>query len=360
MGKVTIGDVAREAGVALGTVSNALNHPEKVRPETLKLVNAAIVKLGYAPNQSARLLAGGKNPTIGLVIPRLDHGLSLQVAHGAGVEAERAGYGLVLASAEGDIEREASYARYFAGTQLSGILIQHVAQDDGPLPVQHGSTPIAYVNVRSDAPGYFVATDNAAQGALIAEHAALRGSRRVAVIGALQTPQMRERLEGLTRTMEKYPDIALDVLEEGDGSSASDGYGLARTLVDRGASRPDFIVGLSDVLAVGAVAGVQACGLAVPDDIAVSGCDGNPLAWGGTVPLTSCSPTGYEMGRRGVKLLIEQIELARSDATALARELAENHQELVRPFMLMRASTLGEDAPVSAMDISGLNLGAYL
>ena len=66
------------------------------------------------------------------------------------------------------------------------------------------------------------------------------------------------------------------------------------------------------------------------------------------------------MGRRGVKLLIEQIELARGDAAALARELAENHQELVRPFMLMRASTLGADAPVSAMDISSLNLGAYL
>ena len=48
------------------------------------------------------------------------------------------------------------------------------------------------------------------------------------------------------------------------------------------------------------------------------------------------------------------------DAAALARELAENHQELVRPFMLMRASTLGADAPVSAMDISSLNLGAYL
>lgn len=360
MGKVTIGDVAREAGVALGTVSNALNHPEKVRPETLKLVNAAIAKLGYAPNQSARLLAGGRNPTIGLVIPRLDHGLSLQVAHGASVEAERAGYGLVLASAEGDAGRETAYARYFAGTQLSGILVQHIAQGGDPLPVQLGSIPIAYVNVRSDAPGYFVATDNAAQGALVAEHAAMRGARRVAVIGALQTPQMRERLKGLSRTMEKHPDISLDILDEGDGSSAGDGYGLARSLIDRGASRPDFIVGLTDVLAAGAIAGAQACGLAVPGDIAISGCDGNPLAWGGTVPLTSCAPTGYEMGRRGVRLLVEQIELARSDASALARELTENHQELVRPFMLMRASTLGADAPVSAMDISGLNLGAYL
>ena len=141
MGKVTIGDVAREAGVALGTVSNALNHPEKVRPETLNLVNAAIVKLGYAPNQSARLLAGGKNPTIGLVIPRLDHGLSLQVAHGASVEAERAGYGLVLASAEGDIEREASYARYFAGTQLSGIRSSMSRRATAPCPPSMARPP---------------------------------------------------------------------------------------------------------------------------------------------------------------------------------------------------------------------------
>ena len=59
MAKVKISDVAREAGVSLGTVSNALNHPEKLRPETLKLINETINRLGYLPNQSARQLAGG-------------------------------------------------------------------------------------------------------------------------------------------------------------------------------------------------------------------------------------------------------------------------------------------------------------
>ena len=68
---VTINDVANEAGVALGTVSNAFNHPEKVRPETLKRINEVAAKLGYAPNQSARMLAGGKNQSFGLVLPSL-------------------------------------------------------------------------------------------------------------------------------------------------------------------------------------------------------------------------------------------------------------------------------------------------
>jgi len=83
MAKVKISDVAREAGVSLGTVSNALNHPEKLRPETLKLINETINRLGYLPNQSARQLAGGATKSFGLVLPRLDHGFSLQIASGA-------------------------------------------------------------------------------------------------------------------------------------------------------------------------------------------------------------------------------------------------------------------------------------
>jgi hypothetical protein len=71
MAKVKISDVAREAGVSLGTVSNALNHPEKLRPETLKLINETINRLGYLPNQSARQLAGGATKSFGLVLPRL-------------------------------------------------------------------------------------------------------------------------------------------------------------------------------------------------------------------------------------------------------------------------------------------------
>ena len=118
MAKVKISDVAREAGVSLGTVSNALNHPEKLRPETLKLINETINRLGYLPNQSARQLAGGATKSFGLVLPRLDHGFSLQIASGAHNEARKHGYDLLIANADNDDILEDHYLRYFMGTRL--------------------------------------------------------------------------------------------------------------------------------------------------------------------------------------------------------------------------------------------------
>ena len=65
-----------------GTVSNALNHPDKLKPSTLDAVRQAMSRLGFMPNQSARMLAGGRNASFGLVLPRHD-GFSLQIANGA-------------------------------------------------------------------------------------------------------------------------------------------------------------------------------------------------------------------------------------------------------------------------------------
>lgn len=359
MGKVTISDVAREAGVALGTVSNALNHPEKVKAETLRAVNDAIRRLGYAPNQSARLLAGGRNPTFGLVLPRLNHGLSLQIANGASVEASRRGYGLLIATAQSDTKLEDTYTHYFLGTQMSGILVQTVGEDSPSPAASAGAIPMAYLDAQSSSAGYYVAADNRAQGALIASHAISIHASSIAVIGSAQPPHNARRLEGIFQTMELHPEIDLEVIEEGDPDLAADGYALGKDIAKRPAARrPDAVIGLTDVLATGAIAGILSEGLCVPQDIAVAGCDGNPLAWTGTVPLTTCAPTGYEIGRRGIHCLIDQIEAARS---GLDRSQAngDNHQELVRPFMLMRTSTTGETA-MQQNDIMGLNLGTYL
>lgn len=359
MAKVTIGDVAREAGVALGTVSNALNHPEKVRPETLALVNDAIQRLGYAPNQSARLLAGGSNRTFGLVLPQLNHGLSLQIASGASTEAQRQGYGLLIATANGDATLESNYTRYFAGTQMSGVLVQASSADVSNITLQSSRIPLAVLDVQSDRPGYFVSVDCTAQGSLIAEHAVSLGPRRIAVIGRTMTPQTVRRLQGIRTIMERYPEIELDILDHGEITRAPDGFMIGRHLAQKGADeRPDVVIGLTDVLATGTIEGIHAAGLRVPDDIAVAGCDGNPLAWSGSVGLTTCSPTGYELGRRGVRQLIEQIEAARA-GTDRAELLAENHQELVRPFILTRGSTTGQ-VTVQASDATGLNLGTFL
>lgn len=347
---VTITDVAREAGVALGSVSNAFNHPDKVRPETLKRIRDAADRLGYAPNQSARMLAGGRNRLFGLILPNLDHGVSLQIANGANAEARKHGYGLLIATAQTDEDIAHRYRDYFMGTQTAGILMQPPASTDWQPSSRLSGIPIAFLDVQCDAPGHFVAADNLALGELLARHAYKTGARRVAIVGNPSLNRLALRIEGMQRAFTTESDCAFEILGEGAWNSAHDGLGIGRQLAERPEdTRPDFIIALTDTLATGVISGVRAAGLRVPSDIRVAGCDGNPLAWTGPVPLTTVAPIGYEIGRRGVRQLVAQIEEGPEDEP-------ENHQELVRPFLLARASTgmnRSDDFADPDIDISG-------
>lgn len=365
MAKVTIQDVANEAGVSLGTVSNALNHPDKLKPSTLDAVRQAMSRLGFMPNQSARMLAGGRNASFGLVLPRLDHGFSLQIANGAHSESRRHGYGLLIANADNDEILENNYLRYFMGTQMSGVLVQPMAIGDWRPYSEAFPVPTVYLDIHSDQPGYFVAADNLAQGQLIAEHAISCGSQRIAVIGTSEYMQLALRVKGIERVAAANPQASFEFLDEGEWNLARDGFMIAQRLTKLPADRrPDFILALTDVLATGVIAGVQDAGLNVPNDIAVAGCDGNPLAWSGSVPLTTCAPPGYEIGRRGVKFLIDQIERRRALASGEAKpeDFADEdpcHQTMIRPFLLARQSTVAKTAHQQSAE-TALNLGTYL
>lgn len=356
MANVTIGDVAREAGVALGTVSNVLNHPEKVRPETIRRVADAVNKLGYAPNQSARVLAGGSSRAFGLIIPQLNHGIYLQIAAGASSQAAREGYDLLIASCAQDTSRIGNYRRYFAGTQMSGMLVASAAADLGVIAA-HNPIPTVYLDIWSERPGDFICADNAAEGRLMAEHLVGQGVERIAVIGHPGTQKLRARAKGVHAAEMLYPHVDFDFIEVGDANKPEDGASaLADLMAQPNNLRPQAIIALSDMLAAGAIRGAENLGLSVPDDLLVCGCDGNPLAWSCGVELTTCAPIGYELGRRGIKHLVEQIALSKSDPEQAASNEKEHCQDLVKPFVLARESTGGERQKGS----SQLDLGLYL
>mgnify|MGYP003246363799 CR=1 FL=1 len=254
MAKVKISDVAREAGVSLGTVSNALNHPEKLRPETLKLINETINRLGYLPNQSARQLAGGATKSFGLVLPRLDHGFSLQIASGAHNEARKHGYDLLIANADNDDILEDHYLRYFMGTQMSGVMVQPMASPDWHPAMTKMPVPIVHLDIHCSEPGYYVAADNEAQGRIIAELAIARGAHHIVVVGRAAFMQLTLRVLGIHKALALHPDIKIEVIDAGEWNTAADGYGIGAQIAERPADeRPDFVVGLTDVLASGVV-----------------------------------------------------------------------------------------------------------
>ena len=149
MTRIRISDVAREAGVSVGTASNALNHPNKVRAETLERINAAIARLGYVPNQAARQLAGSESRVLGLVLPRLDHAFSLQIANGAQAESRKHGYDLLIASAGNDDILANHYMRYFLGAHMAGVLVQPMADRSWNPETQEVPIPTVYLDIHS-------------------------------------------------------------------------------------------------------------------------------------------------------------------------------------------------------------------
>ena len=350
MGRVRISDVAREAGVSLGTASNALNHPDKVRPETLKLVNEAIDRLGYVPDQAARQLVGAESKLFGLVLPSLDHAFSLQIASGVQDEARAHGYDLLIASAGNDDILENHYMRYFLGAHVAGVLAQPMANASWSPIMDDLPVPTVFLDVHAGAHVNSVAADNAAQGKLIAEHAASRGAKRLAVIGRAEFTQLSLRVKGI-RAAAKKQGLKVEIQDEGSWNSSDDGFRLGRELATRGKrSRPDFVIGLTDVLAAGAIDGIADAGLAVPDDMLVAGCDGNPLAWGGSVPLTTIESPGYEIGRRGVKVLLAQ----------MGKQEDLPSEQLVAPALIERMSTATSAKERKRALTPELNLAEYL
>lgn len=350
MAKVTIGDVARAAGVSLGTVSNALNHPDKVRPDTLAQINQAIDTLGYVPNQAARQLAGSENRMFGLVLPRLDHAFSLQIANGAQAEARAYGYDLIIANAGNDDILTNHYMRYFMGAQVAGVLVQPMANSLWEPPMEKPPVPTVYLDVHGSTPGNFVAADNEAQGRLMVEHALTCGAERLAVVGEAKFMQLSLRVRGIMEAA-AAADASVERIDRGDWNTAEDGFKIGRELAARAReSRPQFVIALTDVLAAGVIDGITDVGLRVPHDILVAGCDGNPLAWGGAVPLTTLTSPGYEIGRKGVQLLLLPEQTSRETT----------RQELIPSTLLARASTAMAARPHERLGNLDLNLGEYL
>ena len=324
MTRIRISDVAREAGVSVGTASNALNHPNKVRAETLERINAAIARLGYVPNQAARQLAGSESRVLGLVLPRLDHAFSLQIANGAQAESRKHGYDLLIASAGNDDILANHYMRYFLGAHMAGVLVQPMADSSWNPETQEAPIPTVYLDIHSRVSVNCVAAD---------------------------FMQLTLRTYGI-REASRNANATVEFINLGSWNSVKDGFEIGRELAHRAPEdRPDFVIGLTDVLAAGAIAGLTSTGLSVPDDLLVAGCDGNPLAWGGTVPLTTIKSPGYEIGQRGVQLLLDELS---------PTEKHKPRQELVAPSLIERMSTASTKAERKKAEEPELDLAEYL
>src|SRR5690349_14406391 len=122
-GTAGIKDVARLAGVSVGTVSNVINRPDMVGEDTRRRVQGAIDQLGYVRSESARQLRAGRSRIMGLLVLDLGNPFFVSVARGAEQAAREAGLGVMVCNSAQSAGEEADYLALFAEQRVRGVLL---------------------------------------------------------------------------------------------------------------------------------------------------------------------------------------------------------------------------------------------
>lgn len=309
---VGIKDVAREAGVSVGTVSNVLNRPDSVSPAKRALVEAAVERLGYVRNESARQLRAGSSRTIALVVLDVANPFFADVIAGAEEAAEDVGALVVVSNSGGRPEREARHLARLEAQRVMGVLLSpvHDGENAAAVELERRGTPVVLVDrVSGSATSPSVAVDDVRGGRLAGEHLRDLGHRAVVFVGGPDhLGQVRDRLAGLRAAAGEV--VRVEVVAS-DDMSVRAGSAAAARIFERWpdpADRPTAVFCANDLLALGVLNECVRRGVRVPDELALVGYDDIGYAGTAAVPLTSVRQPRELLGRTAVELLLETVD----------------------------------------------------
>ncbi|MCX4825299.1 LacI family transcriptional regulator [Streptomyces sp. NBC_01142] len=339
---VGIKDVAREAGVSVGTVSNVINRPDSVGEATRVRVLSTIHRLGYVRSESARQLRAGRSRIIALLVLDMANPFFVDVASGAERVAREAGLGVMLCNSAQSSEEEAEYLGLFSEQRVRGVLVTPADTTGRNLDAfRRQGIPFVFVDrlvPRADACS--VSVDDVTGGALAGRHLLEQGHGHIVYVsGPLQLAQCQDRRTGVLQALARagLPEDRLRVLEAQRLDVAAGRDAAARLL---GMSpRPTAVFCANDLLALGVLQALFAAGASVPDDIALVGYDDIEFAAAATVPLTSVRQPAARMGRLAAELLIDET------GETGAETVAHRHEQIVlQPELVVRGSSLARPA----------------
>ena len=333
---VGISDVAALAGVSPSTVSNVLNHPERVTSTTLERVNRAIAILGYVPNGAARSLAAGRSTSVGLILSDLGNSLFVDIARGAERAADELGLSLIIANSDGRLDREDRYIDVFAEARVLGALLtlndeSHFRAISSRSTRRHALT---LLNFHDDSRRFCSAhIDNEFGGHLATRHLLETGRRRLVFVGGPDTLQpIADRRQGFRRAVAEAGLSPVAELEP-EWINRADGWAIGRRIADMvTAGEVDGVVAASDLLAAGILQALtERIGTPLLEAVGVIGYDNNQAAWDAPIPISTVSQPGEQLGYEGLRLLLDDVA---------AGTTHDHRSERLEPELVVRASTV--------------------
>jgi LacI family transcriptional regulator len=331
---VSIRDVARRAGVSVGTVSNVLNQPDVVSPARQASVLKAIAELGFVPNASARYLRRGHGQAIGLIVLDVANPFFTDLARGVEDAANEAGLLVILCNSDEERAKERRYLEVLEQQRVQGILLT---------PVDGGTAQLAALRERGirvvlldrRAPRQeicSVSVDDRLGGRLAVAHLIEAGHRRIAFVGGPHNlRQVVDRQAGAVAalTAAGLPASALVEVHAPSLNVAGGRAAAAQLLEIPQARRPSAVFCANDLLALGMLQALNRQRVPVPDAMAIVGYDDIELAAAAAVPLSSVRQPRGQIGRTAAELLIDEV----------ANRSHQHRRVLLRPELVIRDSS---------------------
>lgn len=324
----TIRDVARLAGVSLGTISNYLSGRKPVSDATRRRIDAAVADLRFVPNSAVRVMRGGRTHAIAMIVPDGTNAFFADVSRAIEDVAVSEEHVVMMCNTEGDADRERQYARVLSEMRVRGAIAIASGASDDTLHRIRESGGVVVVLGTGDPDIHSVSTDDALGGYLALKHLLDLGHRDIAFLGGPGAiPQIRDRIAGAAKAIGEADGLPTRFRKVAAGGNSAisrlDAAERILTLVPV----PSAVFCANDELAVSMQTAAIRQGLRVPEDLAIIGYDDTDEAAAAPVPLSTVSQPKYDLGDAAARLLFS------------STPASEVQHITFEPSLVVRAST---------------------
>lgn len=302
---VTLKDVAKKAGVSIGTASMALNNSDKVNRETYKIVQKVARDMNYIPNARARALVKKSTSIIGLVVPHIINPFFAELAQAVKNEARKVGYNVILCSTDGKSNEEARYIEFFKSGLVDGAIFasqEKLSKETSELLEDLAENYISVVNINTQdfaselVP--VVKTDLVNIGYILTKYLIQLGHRRIGF--GSHSPR---RFDGFRRAVNEYNLSNLEFVY----FPMYDVREVVEDIVNV-KDRPTAFICYNDQTAIKMIQLLVEKGIKIPEEISICGTDNINISKYYNPPLTTVNIPKVEMGQRATELLIKLIK----------------------------------------------------
>lgn len=305
----SLADVALLAGVSPGTVSRALSRPDMISEATRTRVLAAAQRLGYVANGAARALAMRRTFTVGAIVPRFGGSSFPTLVQALESTLAAQGYTLLLSAPEHSRGQDPALLHALLERGVDAVALLGAAQPPQVFAALAAHRrPFVMMWAEHSPEGLCVGFDEAAAAALVVEHLASQGHRRLGFIGGRtdQNKRAGRRQQGLLQAIAaRGMHLVPEVLIETDYGFA-EGFAAMQTILARRTGITAVVCG-NDYLASGALSALDRAGIAVPQALSIASFNDNDFAAYLHPPLTTVRLPIREMGELAGQLLLARL-----------------------------------------------------